>query len=262
MVEELSTYLRGWHRYFGFCQTPSVLLRLDTWLRHRLRSVVWKQWKRERTRFAELRKRDINVMLAAKAAGSAHGPWRLAASPALSCAPPMLTSTPSDFLRWRLRNDPTRRTAGCGPACPVVWQGRAGNRAPYADLSDGPGLGQKVPAVMVASQLGQCRSQLPLASNSPHQGWREHFGRRRSPVNDALWLTRADAVPPKDYDSLARIGLRASSPPAAGGEEAVMNDTSKLTKADLEQFTGTDHYYRHSINRHVLFTDGVKALAD
>ena len=41
-----------------------------------------------------------------------------------------------------------------------------------------------------------------------------------------------------------------------------MNDTSKLTKADLQQFTGTDHYYRHSINRHVLFTDGVKHLAD
>jgi len=27
----------------------------------------------------------------------------------------------------------TRRTAGCGPACPVVWQGRAGDRSPYAD---------------------------------------------------------------------------------------------------------------------------------
>jgi hypothetical protein len=41
-----------------------------------------------------------------------------------------------------------------------------------------------------------------------------------------------------------------------------MNDTSKLTKADLEQFNGTEHYYRHSINRRVLFTDGVKYLAD
>ncbi len=41
-----------------------------------------------------------------------------------------------------------------------------------------------------------------------------------------------------------------------------MNHTSKLTKADLEQFTGTDHYYRHAINHKVLFTDGVKYLAD
>jgi RNA-directed DNA polymerase len=45
-VQELSAYLRGWRGYFGFCQTPSVLARLDKWLRRRLRSVIWKQWKR------------------------------------------------------------------------------------------------------------------------------------------------------------------------------------------------------------------------
>jgi RNA-directed DNA polymerase len=56
MVKELTTSLRGWLGYFGDCQTPSVLQRLETWLRRRLRSVVWKQWKRGRTRFRELRK--------------------------------------------------------------------------------------------------------------------------------------------------------------------------------------------------------------
>ena len=84
MVQGLSAYLRGWHGYFGFRQTPSVLAHLDKWLRRRLRSVLWKQWKRGRTRFAELRKRGIRVDLAARTAGSAHGPWRLAASSALS----------------------------------------------------------------------------------------------------------------------------------------------------------------------------------
>ena len=88
MVEELSTYLRGWQNYFAFCQTPSVLQQLDMWLRRRLRAVLWKQWKVGRRRFAELRKRDINVTLAAKTAGSAHGPWRLAQSPALTYALP------------------------------------------------------------------------------------------------------------------------------------------------------------------------------
>jgi RNA-directed DNA polymerase len=88
MVQELSPYLRGWHGYFGFCQTPSVLERLDKWLRRRLRSVLWKQWRRGRTRFVELRKRNIGVQLAARTVGSAHGPWRLAASPALSYALP------------------------------------------------------------------------------------------------------------------------------------------------------------------------------
>jgi len=87
-AKALSEYLRGWRGYFGFCQTPSVLEDLDKWLRRRLRSVIWKQWRRGSRRFAELRKRDIGRDLAAKTAGSAHGPWHLANSRALSVALP------------------------------------------------------------------------------------------------------------------------------------------------------------------------------
>jgi len=88
MVKEIATYLRGWLGYFGDCQTPSVLHDLETWVRRRLRSVVWKQWKRGRTRFRELRKRGVSKDLAAQTAGSPHGPWRLANSPALAIALP------------------------------------------------------------------------------------------------------------------------------------------------------------------------------
>jgi RNA-directed DNA polymerase len=88
MAEELSRYLRGWIGYFGQCQTPSVLQGLEEWTRRRLRSVIWKQWKRGSVRFAELRKRGVGKDLAAQTAGSAHGPWRLANSPALSFALP------------------------------------------------------------------------------------------------------------------------------------------------------------------------------
>ena len=87
-AQELSAYLRGWRGYFGFCQTPSVRTALDPWLRRRLRSAMWKQWKRGTRRFAELRARDIGRDLAAQTAGSPHGPWRLANSPALSYAFP------------------------------------------------------------------------------------------------------------------------------------------------------------------------------
>jgi RNA-directed DNA polymerase len=86
MVKEIATYLRGWLGYFGDCQTPSVLQSLESWLRRRLRSVVWKQWKRGRTRFRELCKRGIRQDLAAQTAGSPQGPWRLAQSPALTIA--------------------------------------------------------------------------------------------------------------------------------------------------------------------------------
>ena len=75
-----------WRGYFGFCQTPSVLRALDQWIRRRLRAIVWKQWKRGPIRFAELRRRGVGRDLAAQAAGSPHGPWRLAASPALTMA--------------------------------------------------------------------------------------------------------------------------------------------------------------------------------
>jgi RNA-directed DNA polymerase len=88
MAEELARYLRGWIGYFGRCETPSVLQGLEEWARRRLRSVVWKQWKRGTVRFAELRKRGVGKSLAAQTAGSAHGPWRMANSPALTIALP------------------------------------------------------------------------------------------------------------------------------------------------------------------------------
>jgi RNA-directed DNA polymerase len=86
IVEELSRYLNGWRGYFGFCETPSVLRALDEWIRRRLRAIAWKQWKRGRTRFAELRKRGVELNLAAQTAGSPHRPWRLSKSPALNLA--------------------------------------------------------------------------------------------------------------------------------------------------------------------------------
>ena len=88
MIEELRGYLIGWRGYFGFCETPSILKELEGWTRRRLRSVIWKQWKRGPVRFKELRSRGIGIALAAKTAGSAHGPWRLSNSPALARALP------------------------------------------------------------------------------------------------------------------------------------------------------------------------------
>jgi RNA-directed DNA polymerase len=88
IAKDLSSYLIGWRGYFGFCQTPSVLRVLDQWIRRRLRAVVWKQWKYGSARFAELRRRGVGRDLAAQTAGSPHGPWRLANSPALTIALP------------------------------------------------------------------------------------------------------------------------------------------------------------------------------
>jgi len=88
MATELTRYLQGWIGYFGRCQTPSVLASLEEWVRRRLRSAIWKQWKRGPARYAELRKRGVGTLLAAQTAASAHGPWRLANSPAVALALP------------------------------------------------------------------------------------------------------------------------------------------------------------------------------
>jgi len=86
MVQDLAEYLRGWIGYFGRCETPSVLEDLEKWLRRRLRSRVWKQWKRGTTRYRELRTRGIAAQEAAQTAGSSDGPWHLANTPAVKIA--------------------------------------------------------------------------------------------------------------------------------------------------------------------------------
>jgi RNA-directed DNA polymerase len=88
MVRELAAYLLGWRAYFGFCETPTILRRLDKWIRRRLRAVVWKQWGRTGTRFRALRKRGVNGKDAILTARSNRGPWRATLTAALCWALP------------------------------------------------------------------------------------------------------------------------------------------------------------------------------
>ena len=83
-IEELATYMRGWRSYFGFCETPEVLVYLTRWIRLRLRAALWRQWKTQRRRRAALIARGVRPRLASKTAASGRGPWHLARSKALS----------------------------------------------------------------------------------------------------------------------------------------------------------------------------------
>ena len=89
MLKELTAYLRGWKSYFGLCETPLLLQQLYKWIRQRLRSMIWKQWKHGQRRYEQLRQRGVGKDLASQTAGSPHGPWRVANSPALSMALPL-----------------------------------------------------------------------------------------------------------------------------------------------------------------------------
>ena len=86
MIEELTPYLIGWRSYFGFCQTPRVLTNLEAWIRRRLRSYLWRQWKNAQNRFKELRRRGVPKFQAAVAASSPTGFWRMSGHPAVQQA--------------------------------------------------------------------------------------------------------------------------------------------------------------------------------
>jgi RNA-directed DNA polymerase len=83
-IEELAPYMRGWRSYFGFCETPEVLMGLTRWVRLRLRAALWRQWKTPRRRRAALLERGVRPRLASNTAGSGLGPWYLARAKALS----------------------------------------------------------------------------------------------------------------------------------------------------------------------------------
>jgi len=83
-MEELARYMLGWRGYFGFCETPEVLIALTRWVRLRLRAALWRQWKTPRRRRAALIANGVSEWAARKTAGSGRGPWRLARSRALS----------------------------------------------------------------------------------------------------------------------------------------------------------------------------------
>src|SRR6476659_685526 len=83
-TEELATYMRGWRGYFGFCETPEVLIALTRWVRLRLRTALWRQWKTPRRRRAALIANGVSEWAARNTAGSGRGPWYLARSRALS----------------------------------------------------------------------------------------------------------------------------------------------------------------------------------
>ena len=83
-IEELAPYMRGWRSYFGFCETPEVLIGLTRWVRMRLRAALWRQWKTPRRRRAALLELGVRERLANNTAGSGRGPWYLAKSKALS----------------------------------------------------------------------------------------------------------------------------------------------------------------------------------
>jgi hypothetical protein len=125
-IASINRFSRGWTAYFAVADTPSVFEELDEWLRRRLRQARWKEWKRPKTRRRNLQALGAPAQQAHEWAYSRKGYWRNAGSA------PLHRALPNAY--WREQGlagftDPYRRlrdvtrTAGCGPARPVVWEG-------------------------------------------------------------------------------------------------------------------------------------------
>ena len=73
--ETLNPVLRGWINYFRLAEVKTYAEELDEWLRHRLRLIFWRQWKRNWTRMQNLRKRGLAEERAVASAFNGRGPW-------------------------------------------------------------------------------------------------------------------------------------------------------------------------------------------
>lgn len=80
-IRRINAYLGGWLGYFALAETPSVFRSLEEWLRRRLRMCLWKQWKRVRTRYRELRALGLPEWVVHQFANARKGPWRMAHGP-------------------------------------------------------------------------------------------------------------------------------------------------------------------------------------
>ncbi|HBE92005.1 MAG TPA: group II intron reverse transcriptase/maturase [Gammaproteobacteria bacterium] len=89
VAEELRRYVPGWKAYFKLAQTPKVFRQLDEWLRHRLRALQLKHWRRGKTIYRELLAMSASEAVARKVAANSHCWWhnsRLAMNRAMPIA--------------------------------------------------------------------------------------------------------------------------------------------------------------------------------
>lgn len=86
VMQEVKVFIRGWLGYFRVADMKRTMQRWDEWLRRRIRMYIWKQWKRPKTKVANLRKLGIPPERAYQWGNSRRGYWRMAGSPVLTCS--------------------------------------------------------------------------------------------------------------------------------------------------------------------------------
>ena len=73
--EQLTPLLRGWMNYFRLAEVKGIFEELDSWIRRKLRGLIWRRWKRPFTRAQKLMQRGLAQAQALKSAMNGRGPW-------------------------------------------------------------------------------------------------------------------------------------------------------------------------------------------
>lgn len=76
--KRLMPLTRGWANYFGIADEKGIFESLDGWIRRKIRAILWRQWKKPRTRYKRLVELGLKEHTAKKNAYSSKGPWRMA----------------------------------------------------------------------------------------------------------------------------------------------------------------------------------------
>ena len=76
-IQNLNEYIRGWINYYGIGQGYDDCVKVDHWLRRRIRMCFWKQWRYARVKVRELLKLGTDKHSAISAAMSRKSYWRL-----------------------------------------------------------------------------------------------------------------------------------------------------------------------------------------
>jgi group II intron reverse transcriptase/maturase len=120
-IQELNRYITGWIGYFRIAAAKNHCESLDQWIRRRLRMCLWKQWKRVRTRYRELRALGVPEYYVHIMANSRRGPWEMSRNlnNALDTRYWQAQGLRSLLDRYLALRQPFG-TAWCGPACQVV----------------------------------------------------------------------------------------------------------------------------------------------
>ena len=88
ILHDLKRALTGWRSYFRIDQTVTARRELDSWIRRRLRALIWPRWKTCARRRRGLLERNVSADLAGKLSGSSLGSWHVSLSPAMHYAFP------------------------------------------------------------------------------------------------------------------------------------------------------------------------------